>query len=275
MSKKENSGNGAGVYTIPAVKKAFMILELMAIEDCGYTISELARKCSLPVSTANVLLHTLKECGYVERPDGRNFVLTWKLFTEGNKLLNHVQLHKLALPELERLADVTDLTIDLAIPDKHDLIYVHVIQGRGDIQIQARVGQRRLFHQSAAGKAMLAFFPEETTKEFASATGLPSATLRTITSYRALLTELAQIRSQGYAIDNEESGRNLWGAAAPVFDYKGNAVAALGVAGTTLARNDNTKVLIQEIKKSATAVSKRLGFTRGMLPAILRSSPAH
>lgn len=244
-----------------------MILELMAMDDCGYTISEVARKCSLPVSTANVLLYTLQECGYVERSDGRNFTLTWKLFTEGNKLLNQVQLHKLALPELKRLAELTDFTIDFAIPDKHDLIYVHVIQGRGDIQIQARVGQRRLFHQSAAGKAMLAFFPEERTKEFADATGLPGATPRTITSYRSLLTELAQVRLQGYAIDNEESGRSLWGVAAPIFDYKGNVVAALGVAGTTLALSGNTKVLIQEIKKSALDVSKRLGFTAGTAPA--------
>src|ERR1700736_2866142 len=237
-----------------------MILEMMALDDRGYTISEVARLCHLPVSTANVLLYSLQQCGYVERSDSRNFSLTWKLFTEGNKRLNHVQLHKLALPELERLADVTDFTIDFAIPDKHELIYIHVIQGRGDIQIQARVGQKRYFHQSAAGKAMLAFFPAERVKEFAESTGLPTAALNTITSYRSLLHELEQIRSQGYAIDNEESGRNLWGVAAPIFDYKSTVVAALGVAGTTLALGGNTKTLIQEIKKSAMNVSKHLGF---------------
>lgn len=238
-----------------------MILEMMTLDDRGYTISEVARLCGLPVSTANVLLYTLQECGYVERSDGRTFSLTWKLFTEGNKLLNQVELHKLALPELERLAELTEFTIDFAIPDKHELIYVHVIQGRGDIQIQARVGQRRYFHQSAAGKAMLAFFPEERTREFAEVTGLPKTTPHTITSYRALLSELERIRSQGYAIDNEESGRSLWGVAAPVFDFSGKVVAALGVAGTTLALSGNTKTLIQEIKTSAMNVSKHLGFS--------------
>lgn len=240
-----------------------MILEMMALDNRGYTISEVARQCNLPVSTANVLLYTLQECGYVQRAGNRAFSLTWKLFTEGNRLLNQVQLHELALPELERLAELTDFTIDFAIPDNYELIYVHVIQGRGDIQIQARVGQRRHFHQSAAGKAMLAFFPEERTKEFAEATGLPRATPRTITSYRSLLKELGQIRLRGYAIDNEESGHGLWGVAAPIFDHKGSVVAALGVAGTTLALGENTKVLIQEIKKSAMDVSRRLGFEAG------------
>lgn len=240
-----------------------MILEMMALENRGYTISEVARSCGLPVSTANVLLYSLQECGYLQRSDNRTFLLSWKLFTEGNKLLNQVQLHDLSLPELEKLAELTDLTIDFAIPDKDELIYVHVIQGRGDIQIQARVGQRRQFHQSAAGKAMLAFFPEERTKQFAEATGLPAATPRTITSYRALLKEIKVIRARGYAIDNEESGRGLWGVAAPVFDHKETVVAALGVAGTTLAPSENRSALIEQVKKSAMNVSKRLGFDAG------------
>ena len=248
------------MYAVPAVKKALTILEMMARDNRGYTISEVARNCNLPVSTANVLLYTLQECSYVQRSEDRAFFLTWKLFTEGSRLLNQIQLHELALPELEKLAEVTDFTIDFAVPDKNELIYVHVIQGRGDIQIQARVGQRRYFHQSAAGKAMLAFFVEERIKDFADATGLPAATPKTIRSYRALMKELAQIRLQGYAIDNEESGRALWGVAAPVFDRTGRVVAALGVAGTTLALNENTKVLIQEIKKRAQRVSARLGY---------------
>ncbi len=265
-TKSERSGAGRGVYTVPAVKKAFMILEMMAAKNSGYSISEVARRCNIPVSTANVLLYTLQETGYVRRSEDRAFSLTWKLFTEGNRLLGQVKPFEVVLPELERLAEITDLTIDFAIPDGHELIYVHVIQGRGDIQIQARVGQRRLFHQSAAGKAMLAFFPQERVKDFADATGLPAVTSHTITSYPALVRELAQVRAQGYGADNEESGRGLWGVAAPVFDYRGTVVGALGVAGTTLGPGENTKRLIQEIKKSAMIVSRRLGHERVQPP---------
>jgi DNA-binding IclR family transcriptional regulator len=97
-------------------------------------------------------------------------------------------------------------------------------------------------------------------KDFAEVTGLPAVTSHTITSYGALVKELAQVQRQGYAADNEESGRGLWGVAAPVFDYRGTIVGALGVAGTTLGVSENTKRLIQEIKKSALIVSKRLGY---------------
>ncbi|PYV37565.1 MAG: hypothetical protein DMG06_27760 [Acidobacteria bacterium] len=259
--KGEARKTRSGVYTVPAVKKAFIILEMMmSSHNRGYTISEVARLCNLPVSTANVLLYTLRECGYLERAEKGTFSLTMKLFTEGNKLIRQVALCDTAFPELERLAKLTDHTISLAIPDKYELIYVRIIQGRGDIQVQAHVGQRRYFHQAATGKAMLAFFPEERTKEFADATGLPAATEHTITSYRSLSRELKRIRIQGYAIDNEESGNSLWGVAGPIFDYHANVVGALGIAGTVLALKENTKFLIQETHKSAQKVSRSLGY---------------
>lgn len=242
-----------------------MILETMASRNRGYTITEMARLCDLPVSTTNVLLHSLKECGYLERSLNGGFSLTMKLFTEGNKIINEIRLHEVANPQLERLATLTDLTVSLVIPDKYELIYISVIQGSGDIQVQARVGQRRYFHQAATGKAILAFFPEERTKEFADATGLPSATEHTITSYRSLSRELQRVRAQGYAIDNEESGNNLWGIAAPIFDHHGNVAGALGLAGTVLDMQKDMNILSHEIKKSAQEVSKALGYQPSLL----------
>lgn len=260
---------GGGVYTVPAVKKAFKIIEMMATQNRGYKLSAVARECALPVSTANVLLHSLRECGYLQRSENGVFTLTTKLFTEGNKLIRQVQLYDVAFPEMQRLSRITDFSINLAIPDRVELIYVRIIQGRGDIQVQSHVGQRRAFHQAATGKVMLAFFPEERVKEIADTTGLPAITKQTITSYRLLTKELEAIRAQGYAIDNEESGKNLWGVATPIFDHQRNVVAALGVAGTVLSPTESAKFLITEARKSALAVSRSLGYEP---PAAVRSS---
>jgi len=258
--KGKSARTSKGVYTVPAVKKAFMILELMASHNCGYTITEVAKLFNLPVSTTNVLLHSLQECGYVQRSGKGVFSLTMKLFAEGNKIVNEVELHRLALPELERLATLTDLTVSVAIPDKYELMYLSVFQGRGDILVQARVGQRRHFHQAATGKAMLAFFPEERVKEYAEVTGLPAATPKTISSYRLLTKELELFRVQGYAIDNEESGHGLWGIAAPIFDRNGKVAGALGLAGTTLHLQKDMESLNEEVKESAREVSRCLGY---------------
>jgi DNA-binding IclR family transcriptional regulator len=266
MKKTLPSGNGVATkhrtsaYTVPAVKKAFTILEMMASQNRGYTISEVAKLRGLPVSTSNVLLYTLQECGYLERADNGTFSLTMKLFTEGNKIINQAELIDLAFTELERVKQLTDYTICLAIPDKIELIYVRVIQGRGDIRVQAHVGQRRYFHQAATGKAMMAFFPVARIKEFAEATGLPAVTEHTITSYTALCEELRRVRAQGYAIDSEESGHGLWGVSAPIFGQDGGVVGAVGFAGTVLGLSEHVNFLIQEIQKSAKEISRRLGY---------------
>jgi IclR family KDG regulon transcriptional repressor len=248
-----------GVYTVPAVKKAFRILEMMAVQNRGYKLSAVARECKLPVSTTNVLLHSLQECGYLRRSDDGNFSLTTKLFTEGNKLIRQVQLYDLAFSEMQRLSRLTELSVNLAIPDGDELIYIRMIQGRGDIQVQSHVGQRRYFHQAATGKAMLAFLSADRVKEFAHATQLPAVTKHTIASYRLLLKELEAVRSRGYALDVEESGKNLWGVAAPIFDHQRDVVAAIGVAGTVLSAAENVKLLIQETIRSGQAISRSMG----------------
>jgi DNA-binding IclR family transcriptional regulator len=251
---------GGGLYIVPAVKKAFKIVEMMAAQNRGYKLSAVARECGLPVSTANVLLHSLRECGYLQRSENGVFFLTTKLFTEGNKLIRQVQLYDVAFPEMQRLSRITDFSINLAIPDRFELIYVRIIQGRGDIQVQSHVGLRRAFHQAATGKVMLAFFSEERVKEIVDTAGLPAITKQTITSYHLLTKELEAIRAQGYAMDNEESGKNLWGIAAPIFDHQRNVVAALGVAGTLLSPAENAKFLITEARKSALTVSRSLAY---------------
>jgi IclR family transcriptional regulator, KDG regulon repressor len=258
--KKEPKKTGGGVYTVPAVKKAFRILEMMTAQNHGYKLSAVAKECQLPVSTAKVLLYSLQECGYLKRSEDGNFFLTTKLFTEGNRLVRQVQLYDLAFSEMQRLSRLTEFSINLAIPDGLELIYIRMIQGRGDIQVQSHVGQRRYFHQAATGKAMLAFFPPDRVEQFAEATGLPAVTKQTIATYPSLLKELEIVRSRGYAIDVEESGKNLWGVASPIFDHQRDVVAAIGIAGTVLTAAENAKFLVRETANSAQAVSRALGF---------------
>jgi IclR family KDG regulon transcriptional repressor len=257
---KDSGKTRGGVYTVPAVRKAFRILEMMTAQNRGYKLSAVARECHLPVSTAKVLLYSLQECGYLKRSEDGDFFLTTKLFTEGNKLIRQVQLYDLAFSEMQRLSRLTELSINLAIPDGLELIYIRMIQGRGDIQVQSHTGQRRYFHQAATGKAMLAFFSSDWVKQFAEATGLPGVTKQTITTYRSLLKELEIVRSRGYAIDMEESGKNLWGVASAIFDHQRDVVAAIGIAGTVLSAAENAKLLVRETTRSAQAVSDALGY---------------
>ncbi len=90
--------------------------------------------------------------------------------------------------------------------------------------------------------------------------GLPGRTDRTITTIGVLRTHLAQIREQGYAVDNEESVIGLRCVAAPIFDDRNRVVAAISASGPAAEFSETTiPELLRAIRKTAALISERLG----------------
>lgn len=253
--------NGEKKYVIPAVEKAFAILALMVADNRGYTISGVSRELGLPISSTSSLLYTLLYCGYLKRDDAGRFFLSMKLVGQASDILSQIGLRDVAMPELQRLHELTHLMTVIALRDGNELVYVEVVEGTGAVRIDARVGKRMLLHQASTGKVLLSSFSEEELADYADETRLPAATDHTITSASVLAKEIQRVRIQGYAIDDEESGYGIRGIAAPLLDHEGNIVAALCVAGTVFELDEEgMDFLIGEVKKSSMRVSEKLGY---------------
>jgi DNA-binding IclR family transcriptional regulator len=101
--------------------------------------------------------------------------------------------------------------------------------------------------------------------------GLKQYTEHTITDAEALRSELAAIRSRGYAIDDEEIEVGLRCVAAPIRDHSGHVTAAISVAAPVQRMTKkNIQATIPTVVAAAEAISRRLGY----LPS-LASSGAH
>jgi len=223
-------------------------------------MSEVSRFLRLPISTTSSLLYTLQRCGYVQRNDDGEFFLTMKMLVEGNKALAQMHLRDVARPELQRLRDVTRLTVYFSIRDTDHAVYIDKLDGASLMRPVYHVGQRVHMHHSATGKVLLAYLPDDQVEQIAASTGLPKATDGTISSLQALRDHLVHVRAQGYAIDDEETMLGLRGVAVPVFDHSGRVVAALGAGGTVFEVAGNIKEIIAEVKKAATDLSTKLGY---------------
>jgi IclR family acetate operon transcriptional repressor len=66
------------------------------------------------------------------------------------------------------------------------------------------VGRRVLPHSTGVGKALLARFPDDEVRALLARTGMPAITEKTITSPDVFLAALAQVRRQGFAMDDNE-----------------------------------------------------------------------
>jgi IclR family acetate operon transcriptional repressor len=115
------------------------------------------------------------------------------------------------------------------------------------------------------GKVLLSCFSEEAVEDFLQKKGLPRRTANTITDPDAFRDHLKIVRSQGYAMDDEENEQGIRCVGAPIFDGKGRPVAAISVSGSVFQM---TKKVIHDVMKgevmaAAAEISRRLGFKWG------------
>ncbi len=108
----------------------------------------------------------------------------------------------------------------------------------------------------------MAFKSEEEIERLIEERGLQRFTANTITDYEALEKELNKIRENGFAIDNEEIQEHLMCVAAPIFNYLGEVVGAISIAGpkVRMGDEDNIKKIAARVKETAQMISARLGY---------------
>jgi DNA-binding IclR family transcriptional regulator len=258
-------------YFVPAVEKAFAVLELLATDNRGYGLSEVSRSLNLPVSTAKSLLSTMLRCGYLNRDDHRRYFLSMKLITTASRALNQIELRQIAHEELEELTRATGLASALSVRDGDHLVYIEKIESAGHIMPVVYVGKTMPLHSTATGKVLLAYLRDDQIEAIASSAGLSAYTEHTITSLPLLKKELERVRTQGYSMDNEETALGLVGIAAAVFDHNGNAVGAASAGGTSAEVQQEISAIITQVKSVALRISKRLGYQDTVVARSYRS----
>ncbi len=217
--------------TIKSVEKAARLLAHMATVGQPIGVHDLARALHLDPSTTYRLLRSLETHGFVEQDLGsgpyRLGTMTLRL---GAAFLQSVELRALARPWLERLAEQSQETVHLMIPDGEMGIYLDRVEGPQRVRVASSVGQREYLHCGAVGKAILAFLPQSQVARIFATVGLPGITAQTITSPSKLRTSLQDIRRRGYSIDNGEGNDGVRCAGAPILGDGGRVIGALSIA---------------------------------------------
>ena len=221
--------------TIPSVKavaKTTRILELLAERD-GLGVTEIALHTAMAKATTYRFLATLQQLGYIRQDRAtERYSLTLKLFELGSLVRARRSLADEVRPTLQAVADKTGETVHLAMLEAGHLVYVVKIESQRTLKVsmQSRIGSAAPVYCTGLGKAMLAGLAPDQVERILAQTELVAHTPNTLTDTAAIERELATIRAQGYAIDNEEHELGVTCIAAPVVDHSGTAVAAVSVS---------------------------------------------
>ena len=257
-------------YQVPALKRAFAILDGLNHTSFGLTVQEVSQQHKIPYSTAFYLLETMRECGYAERSaDSKKYRLGHKTlsFRESNAARYLLDLRTIARPVMEELTELSDLTTHLAILERDEAVYIEKVEPKGFIRLYTWIGKRNSVHCTAVGKALLMSLAQDQVTRICQPATMVRRTERTITSLDVLIPELRNSAERGYAIDDVEDEREGRGVAAPIFDEQGKVIASLGVAGSlSQIEFDRFDAIGKLVRNYAGQISERLGHGHSVQP---------
>jgi IclR family acetate operon transcriptional repressor len=247
--------------TVQSLLRALTLLNALAASERGLTLSETARKGGLAVSTAHRLLSTLQKEHFVRFDAERGvWMIGVQSFVVGSAFLRTRDLTAVARPVMRDLMERSGETVNLAVEDRGEAIYIAQIESPMTMRAIARPGGRAAMHASGVGKALLAAMTDKDAERVVAAHGLAGATENTITEVSKLAAELKKTRERGFAIDDEENAIGLRCVAAPIFDENANAIAAISLSGPTARIGDaNLESLGQETQAAARRITLALG----------------
>ncbi|MFL0414434.1 IclR family transcriptional regulator [uncultured Sphingomonas sp.] len=239
------------------IVKGMAVLEALVAAPEPVGVSELARQVGLTKSNIHRYLQTFMALGYASTTGGR-YSATLKIWQEGAKVIERLDLRRTIRPIMEQLARTTMETVHLAIPAGREVIYVDKAEGVHSIRAFSEIGERAPAHCSATGKVFLAFHPGALRETLA--VPLRGYTPRTITNADALQAAVEEVREAGIAINRGEWEPQVGGIAAPVWGPNNQIVAAMGLA-LPLSRfgEEQTPSLVAHVRGAAADASRALG----------------
>jgi IclR family pca regulon transcriptional regulator len=230
-------------------------------------VSELARDVGLSRSTTHRYLSTLTRLGYLQQDaTTRRYRLGPRVLDLGFSAINSMELRVISAPRLQQLSDETGFTVNMAILDGTDILYVERCRssraGQREIDLNLHVGSRLPAYCTSMGKVLLASLPPDQLAAHLDSIQLGRRGPNTLTSRRELEAELDRVRNTGLAINNEELAYGLRSIAAPVRSGTGEVEAAINLAvhSSMVSMEGLVARLSGPLRRAADDISAQAGY---------------
>jgi len=214
---------------IKSARTTLRVLEAIK-EQPEATLSELTQEFDLSKSSVHNYLTTLEEEGYVIK-DGNSYRIALRFLEFGGYARHGERMYDIGKDEITELAEETGEMANLLVEENGMGIYIHRAHGDQSVQTDSYIGQRVHLHNTALGKAILAYLPRERVDAIIEEHGLPATTENTITDPEDLYQELDQVRDEGVAFDDEARLRGLRCVAVPILNNNEQVEGAISLSG--------------------------------------------
>lgn len=240
---------------IGVVSRVLRILEALHDAPGGLHLKEVSKLTGINKATAYRILAHLESEGYLFRGNAGAYFIGPKLVRLASATNHQAVLRETSGPILHRLWEETGETVNLAVPDGNDVLYLDVIESPHSFRLVSRAGMRRPLHSTALGKVVLAYLPRAEREKLLSSIRLNGHSRR----LARLRKELTRVCQYGYAMDDEGSTLGARCVGAPILEGKDRVVAAISVSGPTIRiGKKQIPALGTKVAQAAQAISSQL-----------------
>jgi len=247
---------------IQSVERTFEVIRVLSSCNEGISLTLLSNTVKLHKATVGRILKTLKSLNIVsQNSDSLKYSLGNGFLELSLNFLENLDLRKIALPDMHYLQEKTGETINLAILDGLDVIYIERVDSRQDLRHSISVGKRAPAYCTSLGRAILAFSDPNDVREKLTQVASSEGDALNKVYVEEILNILKKVRKDGYAIDDREHQQHIRCAGSPIFKADGKVIGAISISGPALRISDQ-KLKEHAIlaKETALLISRKFGW---------------
>ncbi|MDQ6524264.1 IclR family transcriptional regulator [Nocardioides sp. LHD-245] len=245
---------------VKSADRVLQILDLLTEHPDGLTLTEIQRAMDFPKSSTFGLVNTMAVRGFVQQdPNTRKYAVGIRLWQAGQSYLTATSLEQLALPYMTAVRDALNETVQLAILDGTDNVYIGKVDPDQQLRLASHVGARLPAYATGLGKALLSLLPDEEVRRRFDGVAFTPYTERSLHSVDELIAVLGEIRARGYAEDDAEYTEGVYCIAFPLKPSRDYGLASISVSVPHVRRSDDlTARTIESLRHATVQISQRL-----------------
>ncbi|MEU1180885.1 IclR family transcriptional regulator [Streptomyces sp. NPDC005820] len=243
-----------------ATDKALNLLEAAAAPGYPHRLGDIAAAAGVPKASAHRILQNLVGTSYLASDGAGSYSPGPRLRALAARVTQGCEEDQVMRAELEVLGRRVGHTVQMGVRTGDAVTLLVKVAGPNAVQDSTRVGMQLPLHTTAIGKCVLAGLDDGELTALMDRVGTPARTENSLTDLAALRTELARVRDQGFALEDEENEPGVRCLAAPVRNAKGSVVGAVNVSTIAFLESRDTLLdLADGVRATADALHGLLG----------------
>lgn len=262
---------------IASLSHGLSILETVADAKGDISLGELAKRAGFKKTSAWRLAHTLVELGYLHQDaETRNFRPAARVLTLGYAYFDSLDLKQLSLPFMREISAKYDETVNLAVRNGDELIYIERFDSSHIVSVNLHVGSRLPLFCTSLGRVLISEMDSAWLEEYVERIGNDTRAQKLVQPLgKKLISTLRAVRERGYALNDEELVKGLRAIASPIRDSSSKIVAAvcISVPSSRATMAELEEVFSPDLIETAHKISLALGYRPKLSTRFSRISP--